>query len=130
MQVLIVEHNLDLATIWANFLSHQGVACAVADTAKQAYDALRSQSFDALLLDTEFPGGEAIVIADFATYRDSDLPIIPVSASGFFSDCAIFELIPNARGLIRAPARLDDMAAVVQHYGLKHHSSQRLTSGG
>ena len=65
----------------------------------------------------ELPKGEAIAVADFASYRNPDLPIIAVTARGFFSDGAIFQLVPNARGLLRTPLRLDDMAALIEHYG-------------
>jgi len=117
VRVLIVEGNRYLAGIWARFLARQGATCTLAGTAAEAYAALRSGEFEALLLDMELPRGEAIAVADFATYRNPDLPIIAVTARGFFSDGAIFQLVPNARGLLRAPLRLEDMAAMVEHYG-------------
>lgn len=119
MRILIVEHNQDLAGIWARFLSREGIGCSVASNRAEAYEALRGQEFDALVLDMELPDGEAIAVADFASYRRSEIPIIAVTARGFFSDSAIFELIPNARSLMRAPLRVEDMAAMVQHYGGK-----------
>lgn len=125
MQVLIVEHNRDLAAIWAAFLTREGCDCTLASLGTEAYAALRERPYAALLLDMEFPEGEALAIADFATYRNPDMPIIAVTARGFFSDSAIFELIPNARGLLRAPLRLEDMAALVQHYGEKHRTGGR-----
>ena len=117
MRVLIVEHNRDLANIWGRFLARQGVTCTLAGTAAEAFTALRGGGFEALVLDMELARGEAIAVADFATYRNPDLPIIAVTARGFFSDAAIFELVPNARGLLRAPLRLEDMAALIEHYG-------------
>ena len=89
------------------FLARQGVTCTLAGTAAEAYAALRGGGFEALVLDMELPKGEAIAVADFATYRNPDLPIIAVTARGFFSDGAIFELVPNARGAAAraAPAR-------------------------
>ena len=114
MQVLIVEHDRDLADIWSVLAT--GIQCTIAIDATEACSALRVKSFGALVLDTALPGGEAFEVADFATYRDPDIPIIAVTAQGFFSDGAIFELIPNARGLLRAPLRPEDMAAMVEHY--------------
>ena len=125
MQVLIVEHNRDLARIWAGFLGRQGMVCALAAGPVEAYAALRAQAFDALVLDMELPEGEAIAVADFATYRNPEIPIIAVTARGFFSDGAIFELIPNARGLLRAPLRPEDMAALVEHYGARSAAAVR-----
>jgi CheY-like chemotaxis protein len=97
----------------------------VASSEAEAHQALRHDSFEAVVLDMEMPGGGALAVADFATYRDPDIPIIAVTARGFFSDSAIFELIPNARGLLRTPLRPEDMAALVEHYGGRHASGQR-----
>jgi DNA-binding NtrC family response regulator len=133
VQVLIVEENSDLAGIWAKFLGRQGVACTLAGTPAEAYAALRRWPFDAMLLDMELPEGSAIAVADFATYRNPEMPIIAVTARGFFSDSAIFELVPNVRGLLRAPLQLEDMAALVEHYGGRHAQAARAaatTSGG
>jgi DNA-binding NtrC family response regulator len=130
VQILIVEPNRDLAAVWARFLARQGVQCTLAETAAAAYDALRLRPFDALVLDMELPGGEAIAVADFATYRNPEMPIIAVTARGFFSDGAIFELIPNARGLLRAPLRPEDMAALIEHYGGRYASTQRARASG
>ena len=125
VRVLIVEGNRDLANIWARFLARQGVTCTLAGTAAEAFAALRGGGFEALVLDMELPQGEAIAVADFASYRNPDLPIIAVTARGFFSDGAIFQLIPNARGLLRTPLRLDDMAALIEHYGGRRAAAQR-----
>lgn len=131
MQVLIVEHNQDLARIWSGFLERQGIACMLATAEAEAYVALRSREFDALVLDMELPEGEAFRVADFASYRNPDIPIIAVTARGFFSDGAIFQLIPNARGLLRAPLRPEDMAALVEHYaGRSAAARQRAANEG
>lgn len=106
---------------------------SVAADAHEAFDALRGLRFDACVLDIELPGGAALSVADFATYRDPDLPIIAVTARGFFSDSAIFELIPNARGLLRTPIKPADMAALVEHYGGRRtgdRQSVETSSGG
>jgi CheY-like chemotaxis protein len=125
MRILIVESNRDLAVIWAGFLVGQGMVCTLATSEGEAQDALRHGAFEAVVLDMEMSGGGALRVADFATYRDPDIPIIAVTARGFFSDSAIFELIPNARGLLRTPLKPEDMAALVEHYGGRHASGQR-----
>lgn len=119
MRILIVEHDLEVARLWASFLERQGMVCDVARTGEEAYAALRERSFAALVLDVELADGEALQVADFASYRDPDIPIIAVTPRNFFSDGTIFELIPNARGLLHAPLRPEDMAALVEHYGAR-----------
>lgn len=130
MQVLIVEHNGELAAIWAAFLGREGVECRVVRSASEARTALRADDFGAVVLDIELPGGEAFEVADFAGYRDPDIPIIAVTARDFFSDGAVFELIPNARGVLRQPLRPQDMAALVEHYGGRHAQTRDSESSG
>lgn len=125
VQVLIVESNADLATIWSGFLRRQGMNCTIAGTAAEAYDALRASAFDALVLDMEVSESEALAVADFATYRNPDIPIIAVTARSFFSDGLLFQLIPNACGLLRSPLKPEDMAALVEHYGARSAGAAR-----
>lgn len=128
VRLLIVEQNADLAGIWKGFLEREGLACTHVATAAGAYAALRTAAFDALVLDMELPEGESIPVADFASYRNPDIPIITVSARDFFSDGAIFQLIPNARAMLREPFRPEDMAAMVRHYGARRATDA--ASGG
>jgi CheY-like chemotaxis protein len=132
VRTLIVEHQRDLAEVWARFLTRNGLTCTIAGSEAEAYDKLREGVFDAIVLDMELPEGTAIAVADFATYRNPDIPIIAVTARGFFSDSAILQLVPNARGLLRESMRLDDMAALVQHYGGRYAADSHVQtpSGG
>lgn len=128
MQVLIVKDDRNIANVWAGFLTRQNLAVTIAATGAEAYRHLRARAFDALVLDMELAEGEAVAVADFASYRNPDIPIIAVTARTFFSDGLIFQIIPNARGLLEAPLRPDDMAALVEHYGGR--SEARRKAGG
>lgn len=116
MRILLVQHNKDLSELWARFLQRQGVEVKQAATQLAAIDLIRFEKFDALVLDLVLPDGGAIAISDYATYRCPDVPIIAVTSTRFFSDGSIFDLIPNARSLMRTPLRPDDLAAVLEHY--------------
>ena len=120
MRVLIVEHNEDLARIWARFLRRSGVEVHVAHCQKDAIAAMRFRDFDALVVELVLPDGGVIAISDYASYRFPDVPIVTVTDSNFFSDGSIFEVIPNARGIVRHPVGAGDLAAMLDHY-----SSQR-----
>ena len=130
VQILIVQQNRDLAGIWAGFLRREGMSCVLAGTSAESRTALRRQPFDAVILDMELPEDGAIAVADFATYRNPEMPIIAVTADSFFSDGTIFELLPNARGVLRAPLRLEDMAALVEHYGGRYVEARRAVTSG
>jgi len=116
MRILLVQHNLDLSELWSRFLQRQGVEVVQAATQLAAINKLRFEDFDALVLDLILPDGGAISISDYATYRCPDVPIIAVTSTSFFADGSIFDLIPNARSLMRTPLRPDDLAAVLEHY--------------
>lgn len=116
MRVLLVQHNEGMSDLWAAHLKRQGVEVVQATNQAQAVEFLRLNECDALVLDVVLPDGSAIAISDYATYRQPDIPIIAVTSGSFFSDGSIFELIPNARSLMRTPLRPDDLAAVLDHY--------------
>lgn len=116
MNVLLVQHNAGLSDLWSRYLRNHGVYVNQACTQVEAIKKLQFHEYDALILDLILPDGGAIAISDFAAYRQPDVPIIAVTGSSFFSDGSIFELIPNARSLIRTPLRPDDLAAMLEHY--------------
>lgn len=115
MRVLIVEHNEELGRIWSNFLESRGLTVQLATSQRDAMANMRFNDFDALVLELVLPDGGAIAISDYATYRFPDIPIITVTSGSFFSDGSIFQLMPNARGLMRTPFKPDDLAALLEH---------------
>ena len=116
VRILLVQHNTGLSDLWAKFLQRQGVEVKQAATQMAAIDLIRFEEYDALVLDLVLPDGGAIAISDYATYRCPDVPIIAVTSTRFFSDGSIFDLIPNARSLMRTPVRPHDLVAVLEHY--------------
>ena len=114
-QVLIVEAQESLGKLWQNFLKRQGFDVALAVSQKDAIDSLRFDQWDVLVIDLMLPNSSVLAISDFASYKNPDISIIVVSASSFFSDGSIFELLPNARCFMNQPIEPDDLAAVVDH---------------
>jgi DNA-binding NtrC family response regulator len=114
-RVLIVEAEVSLGMLWQSFLQRQGFDVELVGNQPDAIDKLRFKSWDALVIDLMLPNSSALAISDFASYKNPDISIIVVSASSFFSDGSIFELLPNARGFMNQPIEPDDLAAVVDH---------------
>lgn len=114
-RVLIVEAEVSLGTLWQSFLQRQGFEVGLVGNQPDAIDKLRFENWDALVIDLMLPNSSALAISDFASYKNPDISIIVVSASSFFSDGSIFELLPNARGFMNQPIEPDDLAAVVDH---------------
>lgn len=117
MNVLIVEADANLATIWQRHLEREGCSADHADSHATAISKLRFGGYDALVLDLDLPDSAVFAISDFATYRNPDIAIIVVNANNFFSDGSIFDVIPNVRSHLQAPVSPGDLAAVVGHYG-------------
>jgi len=129
MRILIVEHNEELGRLWARFLEHRGLTVELATSQKDAIANMRFNDFDALVLELVLPDGGAIAISDYATYRFPDIPIITVTSGSFFSDGSIFQLMPNARGLMRTPFQPDDLAALLEHCSPKDVHAPRQQVG-
>ena len=119
MRILVVESDAELGELWCRYLKRQGGRTKLCRTEKSAVAALRFEIFDVLVLDLVIPDASVLAISDFATYRNPEVAIIVVTASSFFSDGSIFELMPNARGYLHTPVQPDDLAALVEHYGRK-----------
>ncbi len=115
MHILVVEANKELGQIWCNHLKRQGETPVHVTTEDAAIEALRFTPFDVLVLN--LMQSSALRICDYAAYRLPEIAIIIVSASNFFSDGSLFELIPNVRGMLHSPVQPDDLAAVIEHYG-------------
>ena len=120
MQVLIVQPNVDLAEIWRRHLQRcgGGVGVRVAHTQEEAIRALQTgPEVNVVVLDLVLPGGSAFAVADYASVRHPEAKVISVTSTSFFSDGSIFRYIPNACAFIRAETPVEDLAALVEHYG-------------
>ncbi len=114
-QVLIVEAQEKLGLLWQKFLIQQGFDVDLAVNQPEAIEKLQFHSWDVLVIDLVMPNASALAISDFASYKNPDISIIVLSASSFFSDGSIFDILPNARGFMNQPVEQDDLAAGVDH---------------
>lgn len=123
MRVLIAQHNIELGKLWAGFLKREGGDVTLVNSQSEALMQIRAQTFDALILEMVLPDGGAIAIADFAAYRQPDVPVITVNSSSFFSDGSIFQLLPNVHSVMQAPVDVSDLAAMISHLENKRHGA-------
>ncbi len=127
MYVLVVESNEDIGRLWCDHMERQGATTVLAPDQESAINALRFQHFDALVINLLTPNCSVLSISDLATYRSPDIAIIVVTSNSFFSDGSIFDIIPNTRGFLHSPVAPEDLAAMVEHYGL---SAERFAKSG
>ncbi len=118
MRVLIVESNQELAWLWACHLERQGAEILRADSEAEAIDLLSEEQVDVIVLDLVLEDGSAFAVADFASYRHPSARVIFVTNTSFFSDGSIFQHIPNACAFLPSCTAPEDLAAVINHYGV------------
>lgn len=118
LRVLIVESRPELARLWARHLTRQGVEVTVALSEAEAIDWLRCSPVDVLVVDLVLEDGSAFAVADFASYSHPNARVVFVTNTSFFSDGSIFRHIPNACAFLPSATSPEDLAAVVDHYGL------------
>jgi DNA-binding NtrC family response regulator len=119
MNVLIVESNPALADLWASHLRRQGAEVSAVHGESAAVTVLEeeSQPCDVIVLNLVLDEGSAFAVADFASFRHPKARIIFVTGTSFFSDGSIFQLVPNACAYLPAATPVEDLAALVEHYG-------------
>ncbi|GLQ35276.1 response regulator [Amylibacter marinus] len=119
MRVLIVENNLRRGEIWQRFLIRQGVNADLVPRQEDAISMLGETAFDVLVINITSSDPNILAVTDVAAFRNPNIAIIAVTSGSFFSDGSIFQLLPNARGCVSGDVPLEDLAAMVQHYGEK-----------
>jgi len=117
MHILVVEEKWELGRLWARHLEREGHSVDVVGTQGEAVEILRHRDVQVIVLDVVLPGGSALAIADFASYRQPDAKVVFVTNTTFFSDGSIFRHAPNACAFLQSDTDPADLAMMVSHYG-------------
>jgi len=117
MHILVVEEKFELGRLWARHLEREGHSVDVVGTQGEAVEVLRHRDVQVIVLDVVLPGGSALAIADFASYRQPDAKVVFVTNTTFFSDGSIFRHAPNACAFLQSDTDPADLAMMVSHYG-------------
>lgn len=120
MDVLIVESHAELGAMWQRHLARQGLNVTLVHDQDSAIDRLQSQNFDIIVMDVMLNDGNAITVADYASYRRPETRVIFVSNTNFFSDGSIFQICSNACAFVPSATPPADLAAMVEHYASAH----------
>ncbi len=118
LRVLIVESKPELSWLWAGYLERQGAEVLCAEGEATAIEILQDAAVDILVLDLVLEDGSAFAVADFASYAQPAARVIFVTNTSFFSDGSIFQHIPNACAFLPSATAPEDLAAVVDYYGV------------
>ncbi|MEL6452408.1 MAG: response regulator [Pseudomonadota bacterium] len=118
MEVLIVESRHELGVLWQRHLERQGLSVTQVCTQDDAVDHLSRNHADIIVLDLVLDQGSALAVADFANFRRPEARVIFVTDTSFFSDGSIFNHASNACAFVPAGTPPEDLAAMVEHYGV------------
>ena len=116
MNVLLVESNTELASVWARHLERQVAIAKGVHNQDAAISELQERDFDILVLDIVLNEGSALAVSDFASYRCPNARVIFVTNKTFFSDGSIFAHSSNACAYVKPETPPEDLAAIVEHY--------------
>lgn len=116
MNVLIVESQRELGSLWRRHLERQGAHVSLSVSQEDAIANLHSGDFDVIVLDLVLEQGSALAVADFASYRRPEARVIFVTNTSFFSDGSIFAHSPNACAFVQSSTPPEDLVAMVEHY--------------
>ncbi|SNR78869.1 response regulator [Puniceibacterium sediminis] len=119
MTVLIVESSRQLGVLWQRHLERASMRTILVSDAEAATSLIQSEPIDVIILDLVLENGNALTVADFASFRQPECRVIFVTNTTFFSDGSIFQLCANACAFVPSATQPDDLTAIVQHYALR-----------
>jgi CheY-like chemotaxis protein len=79
VKVLVVEDELDVGTVFRDFLLELGHEAVLARSAEAALSKLQTAKPDAIILDMNLPGMSGLEFLQLRPIRESGLPIVAVS---------------------------------------------------
>ncbi len=118
MNVLIVQHRIELANVWLRHLERQGHAVRCVQGQEDAIAEIQRAAPDIIIMDLLLRDGSALAVSDFASYRVPQARVIFVTDTTFFSDGSIFAHAGNACAYVQSETPPEDLAAIVDHYAL------------
>lgn len=114
MRVLMVEGDRQVADVLRDVLAELGHQACLAATTEAGLAALRSEPFDAVILDLHLPQMSGLDLLRAGIVRDCDIPVIGLS--GVATEAEVRASVQlGATDLVQKPAPLDLMREVLDY---------------
>jgi len=142
MRILLVEDELEMATLLTAALSKQDILVDHARTLALAEEASLAHVHDAVLLDRNLPDGDGLSLIAHLRRRNAGVPVIVLSALGSLDNrvagldtgaddylakpFSVDELLARLRAVLRRPAQME--ANIVTVGQLQFDLNERLAS--
>jgi len=112
MKILVVEDDLDVGTVFRDFLLELGHEPVLARSAEAALGSLHKARPDAIILDVKLPGMSGLDFLRLGPIRESGLPIVAVS--GVATEAQARECLQlGAVDFVNKPVSFDRLRAVL-----------------
>jgi DNA-binding NtrC family response regulator len=81
-RILVVDDELSIRISLGDWLRRDGHRVEVAESAEQALEMLKAQSFDLLIVDIKMPGMDGLEMLERVKKDDPDVPVVMMTAYG------------------------------------------------
>ncbi len=126
MRILIIEDDMKLAKVMANYLDRNGFLCDNCQNGLDGLDFAQQPIYDLIILDRLLPNIDGLSILKTLREKNITTPVIMVTALNELSDridgfdygaddylgkpFAMEELLARTKALLRRPAKIDDIS--------------------
>lgn len=117
MKALVVQDDPNVQGLWVASLREAGHEAQAVYTEAAALSALKTSSFDLVLLDLCVNGRNSIGVATLATYRNAMCKVVVVSGSAVFSEKKLFAMSPAVAAALRKPVDIEDLMVACERVG-------------
>lgn len=121
MNVLVVEDDPNLGSLWGEVLEKAGHDVLLADTETAALASLQKTPHDLVVLDLCMHGRQTLGVATMATYRNPSCKVVLVSGSAEYSRKALFAMSPAVAATLRKPVDIEDLIEVCEMIDRNEH---------
>ncbi len=118
LRVLFVDDEKSIAELMRSELPRMGHTVTVCQTASQAIDAIKSNSFDAAIVDLRMPGGSGWDVVDFLKQHSPETEFVISTGHGSMDD-AIRGIRLGAYDFLPKPVSLFEISGVLDRIGDK-----------
>lgn len=110
MRVLVVEDNIELATLLGEGLGRAGYEVDLLDTVREAELALKTIHYAALILDLGLPDGDGTTLLRMLRHSNNSLPVLVLTARSGVED-RVAGLRSGADDYLTKPFSLEELVA-------------------
>ncbi len=115
MNCLVVEGDISLRRDIVKAMTEAGYRCSAASSANEASYLLKTERFDAAVLDMTAENGASLLLAEYLHIFHTQTAVIMITSPDAFPHGEGSRLIPNVDFFLRKPVSIPELCAVVDY---------------